>query len=455
MAKDVESLAGLQQLFQELQIPDCFVEALQASSIASVADFAYAYPSTADLSVFAQARSEDFWQALQVADPEHSMPMARMRRALTRAQALAKVHDELPAYAQQALPVPFPAEGQQSVHANVWAEHAPPRLDASTVAQLQASFRSNYPGEHLDADSTPSIRLLSLVHMWCKPGGAIKWIPWQMRLSSKQYQDIIEARTSRTLRTEAQLISTALFDETPELPVEHVRLNASWLASKQAVFRNAIALCNGAHLAVLKAFDKKVLDLCAQAMPASSGLRTANTQELLQADRTLWNEMAKLVSEGWTLDEALHEFTSIRADVHALLQPRALPAQPAGQRPNKGRGKGNGGKSPQRVLKLDKTGAPPPPDPHANLLTRHGNKTLCLRFNKGRCTDKRCKFAHLCAARLPNGQACGQHHPATQHKHKPSDKAPADPPPAGQPHLKGPRGGWRSHLAGCFSSATS
>ena len=250
-----------------------------------------------------------------------------------------------------------------------------------------------------------------------------------MRLSSKQYQDIIEARTSRTLRTEAQLISTALFDETPELPVEHVRLNASWLAGKQAVFRNAVALCNGAHLAVLKAFDKKVLDLCTQPMPASSGLRTANTQELLQADRTLWNEIAKLVSEGWTLDEALHEFTSIRADVHALLQPRALPAQPAGQRPNKGKGKGNGGKSPQRVIKPDKTGTPAPSDQPANLLTRHGNKTLCLRFNKGRCTDKRCKFSHLCAVRLPNGQACGQRRPATQHKQKPADKAPADPPP--------------------------
>ena len=201
------------------------------------------------------------------------MPMARMRRALTKAQALARVQDELPAYAQQAPQVPVPADSQQSVRANVWAEHAPPRLDASTVAQLQASFRSNYPGEHLDADCTPSIRLLSLVRMWFKPGGTIKWFPWQMRLSSKQYQDIIEARTSRTLRTEAQLISTALFDETPELPVEHVRLNASWLAGKQAVFRNAIALCNGAHLAVLKAFDKKVLDLCTQPMPASSGLR--------------------------------------------------------------------------------------------------------------------------------------------------------------------------------------
>ena len=84
MAKDVDSLAGLQQLFQELQVPECFVEALQASGVACLADFAYAYATAADLSVFAEARSDEFWQALQVQDPEHSMHMARMRRAYPR-----------------------------------------------------------------------------------------------------------------------------------------------------------------------------------------------------------------------------------------------------------------------------------------------------------------------------------------------------------------------------------
>ena len=39
----------------------------------------------------------------------------------TQVQTLAKAQDEVPAYAQQAQPVPFPAEAQQSVHANVSA----------------------------------------------------------------------------------------------------------------------------------------------------------------------------------------------------------------------------------------------------------------------------------------------------------------------------------------------
>ena len=49
-------------------------------------------------------------------------------------------------------------------------------------------------------------------------------------------------------------ISSALLSST-------TRLSAAWLHCTQTVFRNAIAICNGAHLQRLKAFDKKVLDL--------------------------------------------------------------------------------------------------------------------------------------------------------------------------------------------------
>ena len=46
--------------------------------------------------------------------------------------------------------------------------------------------------------------------------------------------------------------------------------------------------------------------------------------ELLDADRKLWHSIAGLVEDQkFTLDEALHEFTNVRGDVHSLLQPRA------------------------------------------------------------------------------------------------------------------------------------
>ena len=87
--------------------------------------------------------------------------------------------------------------------------------------------------------------------------------------------------------------------------------------------RNAIALCSGAHLRILKAFDAKVFELATQSLAQDSGLRTVHTAELLQADRKLWSELAALRSEGWSLDQALREMTKVRSDMHALLQPRA------------------------------------------------------------------------------------------------------------------------------------
>ena len=179
----------------------------------------------------------------------------------------------------------------------------------------------------------PSIRLLSLVQHSLKPGEKIRWIPWQFRLSSKQYTEIMEAKSSKPMRTEAQLAS-ALYDDTPEMPVAHLRLAARWLSRIQTVYRNALALCGAAHLTNLKAFDKRVLDL---ALPdlADNSLRGPTTQELLTADRKIWRTIGSLVSSGWSLDEALYEVTSIRSDLSNLLQPRPRNSLPS--TPNKGR----------------------------------------------------------------------------------------------------------------------
>ena len=335
-SSDLDSREGLVSLMQSLQVPVPLQDALLNSGIARIADFADA----SDLNSFIAKQPDALWEGMQVSDPEHSPAVARLRRTLDKCKAQASTHEASPALA--------PALSQASMPAasNVWAEHAPPRLDSEAVQRMQASFRANYPGEHLDADGMPSIRLLSRVHQWFAPKGVIKWVPWQLRMSQKQYQDIIEARTTRTLRTEAQLVSAALFDETPELSIDRAHLSPAWLARTQQIFRNAIALCNGAHLATLKAFDKKILDLCTQQLPADTGLRTVNTHELLQADRKIWNEVSSLRAEGWTLDEALREMTCIRADVHALLQPRARPPTQREGKGNKGKpSKGNGKKT--------------------------------------------------------------------------------------------------------------
>ena len=291
---------------------------LSDSSISSIAEFAYSYISAADLTTFIQAQPQSLWNALGVVDPEHCPATARLRGALDKCKALTKAADGASITASSS-----GINLTQSPAPNVWAEHAPPRLDNEAVQLMVEQFRNAYRSEHLDSDAMPSIRLLSLVQQWFKPHGAIKWIPWQLRLSAKQYQEIIEARTAKTLRAEAQLISAALFDETPEQSIDKAYLSPAWLSKCQTVMRNAIALCNGAHLRILKAFDAKVFELATQSLGADSGLRAVHAAELLQADRKLWSELAAMRSDGWSLDQALREMTKVRSDMHALLQLRA------------------------------------------------------------------------------------------------------------------------------------
>ena len=425
---------GLQRILRELCVPSAMHQALRAQGICCIADFAYAYNSTADLDNFATSKDEEFWTALQVTEqPLHSMPMARLRRALVQAQIRVKAYEAERLRTEEPASQGSAPSSSTAPPADSWVEHAPQRLDNDTVARLTAEFKEAYPGELLDSSSTPSIRLLSMVHAWFKDPAQprIKYIPWQFRMSQRQYTEIIEAKAHRIVRTEAQLISTALFDDTPTLSIAEININESWLQAKQRIFSNAIALCKGAHLAVLKAFDSKVCEQCTQVWKPGHGLRNVSTEEMLDADRKLWRSIATLVEEqGFSLDEALHEMTHVRGDIATLMQARPrMPAMPPA--PHAPYAPPGPPKGPERAGKTGKADSPNRPqrtiDKHQvqqleramqNLQVTHGKKTLCLRYNKTQCNNANCKFEHRCAIKMPNGQACGGQHPAHKHRFK-------------------------------------
>ena len=80
-------------------------------------------------------------------------------------------------------------------------------------------------------------------------------------------------------------------------------------------------------------------------------------------------------------------------------------------------GKGKTGKGNAPPLKRKTPGAPGASDTaQLDLVKSHGNKTFCIRFNKGACTNKQCKYLHACAYRMPNGEPCGKNHPACKHR---------------------------------------
>ena len=130
------------------------------------------------------------------------------------------------------------------------------------------------------------------------------------------------------------------------------------------------------------------------------------------------------------MDNALHELTHVRSDIHGLLQQRARPPKGPGKGKDKGRGgkgKGDAPKGPRRDTKqAARESRATPSTPAAQLATKVGNKTLCLRYNKGTCTDPNCKYTHACGFKLPNGQACGKKHPAYTHV----EEVPPPAPPA-------------------------
>ena len=412
MSLPLESPSSLAQLLAEHQVHEHFVALITASGFTSVADFAWGFHVISDLDALLAQLSDEQTADLGP-DPPRSVHMARMRRCLDTAHTLMRASAPASACAS--------AASALASQPNTWAEHLPPRLTPESVQQMQDTFRVNYPGELLDQDSMPSIRLLSLVHFSLKPGQRLKWVPWQYRLSARQYQESIEAKSSKPIRTEAQILASAFFDDTPEMPVEHMRLSTAWLERIQQVFRNAWALCGAAHLANLKAFDKRVRELCFASPDPALGLRTPNTAELLAADKKMWQVISDLVAQNWTLDDALHEVTVMRGDLRSLLQLRPrppqqplppkkptlpspqkrkapdMPAQPdkgdKEKRP-KGRGKGKGE-------------AQGPPQ---NWASSFKGKPICRRFQSNACRLPDCKYAHVCAIK-----GCHKDHSASDH----------------------------------------
>ena len=277
---------------------------------------------------------------------------------------------------------------------------------AGTTPTRRSGCKKNYPGEILTQDTTPSIRLLSLVS-------------WQYRLSVKQYQEIHEAKTQRPWRSEMQLLAHAFVDDTPEINLDNKPLSPGWFYRCQAVFRNALAMCGAAHLANLKLYDARVADYALASAP--SGLRTVTTQEFLAADRKLWQTISELLIQKWALDDALYELTAIRNDVPSLLQLRAAapraPPDPRGTKRTrqddsgprtKGKGKGDGKGN-------CKKGGPSSPrggtsSPAANWVDTFQGKQICRRFQTGACTSPKCKYLHVCAIK-----GCHQAHPAKEH----------------------------------------
>ena len=315
------------------------------------------------------------------------------------------------------------SEGGNQALQSSWSETFPPKLSSEITLQLKREFEKSYSSEVLDDSNLPGARLLSQAYR-LQTTGDWKFIPWKHRLSRQQEEDYNSNRPRKLARFEN--FADVLLDDVPSRNIAD-NLGLFGISSLLSIHSNALALADIAHLGVLRAYERKFIKhLQARSDPT---LRPPNAQECEAADRRCWEVVGELRQQGWKVDDALHEFTEVRAERVALLAPRLAPykgkkgetkgkdmwkaqlykgnAKGFGNKGSAGTGKGKTFTSQKGTHAFE----------WASKAKINGeNKILCMAFStRAGCTSPNCKFEHLCPVVLENGKVCLQKHPALQH----------------------------------------
>ena len=126
-----------------------------------------------------------------------------------------------------------------------WLQRVPLRISNEALQGMISKFKSNHSAEILDVDSTPSIRLISMVADDLKPGNHIKCIPWQLRLSQMQYTDAMEAKSRKAILTATQLIASVGFWAITPACLMSKKLSAVSAVTQEVVSRIPLILKRG------------------------------------------------------------------------------------------------------------------------------------------------------------------------------------------------------------------
>ena len=308
-----------------------------------------------------------------------------------------------------------------------WVESFAPKLESSKINELKTKFLQDYPSEVLQPQNMPSTRLLSLAAQQQKKGDH-RWIPWKFRISQDRLEEMAITRPSKQVKLEGLGLSQVLFDDVPSIEISNANMGVSTVAKLMALHDTAVAMVGSCHLARLKSYTGRFIQLLSQRFEADSGLRAPTMLEAQAADQKLWSSIHALVSDkGWSLSDAIYEISEVRGEMSSLLQPRAraIVLQPKGKgkitplvapsmQLGKGKNyKGSKGKGQQPPGKGDKGNR----IPWVKEIQSGGEmKKLCMQFQLGKCArGKDCAFVHGCAYPKSDGSACGQTHGAVQH----------------------------------------
>ena len=331
---------ALEALLAEWGAPASLRQALLDSGYATLGALAFAVPASP-----ANAQETFIMNVLGLdpADPAALMlpEAACLRRLLAVASSL-----QLPGLASvSASSTPPPATSAS-------------KLTAAEVLSLRRTFQQRYSAELLTPDTMPSVEFLSAVKHAHASGDSV-WIPWQLRATES---DALSWQDSRRPRTDRQLLRHFLESE-EDLPGPTAFIPSGGPAEPTvrralSVFATALSMLQIVHLLVVRRFNDKFLHH-ALSVPSDPSLRGPSLQEILAADRSVWQAVHTLMRENdWTLSDCLNEIAFCRQDIPSCLQPRPraqhashsrialdapvdVPPPPAGARKRK-RTKGSG-----------------------------------------------------------------------------------------------------------------
>ena len=281
---------------------------------------------TTELYAMCATNQENFKEELtEMLGTFYAVTTPIQRSALTLAWHRCRQSVDQPAQSSASQPS---APVETTTPASSWSETFPPKLTGEVVAALKQKFKQNYPAEILLPETMPSLRLLSLMHHQ-KTKNDFRWVPWKFRLSQAKSEEITTGKTTRLAKAEGIQLHSLLLDSPPELQVENGSMGMHALRQTFETFSYAMAMLELAHLATMKQYYMRFINLMTTRMDAETGLRNPTILEAQSADTTLMNIACELVAEQkWCFDDAIHEITFMRAEINTLLQPRPkLPKQ--------------------------------------------------------------------------------------------------------------------------------
>ncbi|OLP82523.1 hypothetical protein AK812_SmicGene36826 [Symbiodinium microadriaticum] len=144
----------LEKFCKDHGVHEVLYQALALKGLESVDDFAYAFPEIRSLEALLSGLSDSDLSDMGSTDQFHGVQAARIRKALRFAHDLCQQPTEPTQQISQ--PPSLPAAILPQASPASWVENLPPKLSQEAAQELIDDFKTNYPGEKIRWNVSPS-----------------------------------------------------------------------------------------------------------------------------------------------------------------------------------------------------------------------------------------------------------------------------------------------------------